>query len=262
MGFFQEYFLTPFYTDSGYNIINSLVYALIAVLLLYAIYEGLQRLKININKEFFYALIPFILFGSSLRAFVDHKIVPYNFLTVSPGIWMFVAGLFLLALVLSWRILKEKYCKACAGAGLVLVSGLWLFFFRSLSFGNPWGGILIAGLAGGLSLLLYLIFKIVKCKWCKEIAFFPFAAHMLDASATFIAVDFFGAVEKHPLTRFFSELTGSAASLFFLKLAILLPAVYLVQKEIKEKNLRNFILIAMAVLGLSEGLRDLITLML
>jgi len=258
--FINEYFIIPFKTDSGYNFVNSIVYALIALLLLYIIFRGLQKLKVNIDRKFFYAILPFIFFGSSLRAFVDHKIIGYYFWTVSPGIWLFVTSIFLICFAVSWLLYKNQYWKICAGAGIILSVAVWLFNIGKLEFTNALVGAAIIGLAFGISALLYFAFKSSKAKWFLGVGFFPFIAHMLDASATFIAVDFYGAIEKHPLTKMVNEFAGTAAILFLLKLLILLPAVYLIQTEIKDRNLRNYLLIAIAVLGLSEGLRDLITL--
>ena len=70
-----------------------------------------------------------------------------------------------------------------------------------------------------------------------------FIAHILDSSATFIAVDFFGFWEKHPLTRTMSEFAGTTAIFYLLKLIFLIPLVYLLTKEVKDKNLRNYFLI-------------------
>ena len=279
--FLTKYFIDPIYLDSGYNLVNTIVYAIIALVLLYGIYKGLEKLKIKIDRKFFYAILPFVVFGASLRAFVDNEIISLNFWTVSPGIWISITGLFLLCFLIGWYLEKEaqaersstgpsktkgfawEYWKICIGTGTFLIIGIWIFGLNKLQFINTWGGLTIIGLALGISALFYYTFNIFKIKqYLDGCSFLPFMAHMLDASATFIAVDFFGAIEKHPLTRTIGEWTGTAASLFVLKLAILLPMIYLIQTQIKNKNLANYLLISIAVLGLSEGLRDLITLVL
>ncbi|MBT4248692.1 DUF63 family protein, partial [Candidatus Woesearchaeota archaeon] len=47
-----------------------------------------------------------------------------------------------------------------------------------------------------------------------------------------------------------------------LKLIVVIPAIYVISTELKDKQLRNFLLIAIAVLGLGEGIRNLISLIL
>ena len=93
-GLLTKYFVGPIYLDSGYNFVNTIVYAVVALVFLYGLYTGLDKLNIKINRKFFYALLPFVLFGASLRAFVDNGLIKLNFWTVSPGIWMFIAGIF------------------------------------------------------------------------------------------------------------------------------------------------------------------------
>ncbi|MBD3262835.1 DUF63 family protein, partial [Candidatus Woesearchaeota archaeon] len=227
--FINNYFINPIYSNTGYNFVNTIVYALIALVVLYGIFKGLQKLNVKIDIKFFCALLPFIIFGSSLRAFVDHEIISLGFWTVSPGIWMLVAGIFLLCFLVSWHLNKENYWKACFGAGVILTLVFYFWFWKKLAFTNFWGGLAIISLFAGVSALLYLIFKFTKAKQFLGMGFISFKAHMLDASATFIAVDFFGAVEKHPLTQMFNNWIGTAAGLFVLKLAILFPAVYLIQ---------------------------------
>jgi uncharacterized membrane protein len=76
-------------------------------------------------------------------------------------------------------------------------------------------------------------------------------------------VDFFGGVEKHPIPRYFIEHFGTGLVFYPLKLLVLLPAIYLIFTELKDrKQLRNFLLISIAVLGFAEGLRNFITLIL
>ena len=40
-----------------------------------------------------------------------------------------------------------------------------------------------------------------------------------------------------------------------------IPVAYLLFKDIEDKNMRNFFIIAIAVLGLAEGLRNLISIL-
>ena len=259
--FFQKYFLIPIQADSGYNVINTVVYAVIAVVLLYGIYKLFEKLKINIDLNFFYSLLPFVVFGSSIRAFVDHELVPYNFWYVSPGIYLLIAAIFLgtfLLAVFAGKYTKVKSWKLTFLAGFLLSAFSWVFAAANgLRFQNLMYGLAIIGLAVLISAVLYFIFK--RFKFTDSVSFLPFPAHMLDASATFIAVDFLGFTEKHPLPATAASLIGSAAIMYLLKLIVLIPVVYYIRKEIKDKNFANYLLIAIAVLGLAEGLRDLLT---
>jgi len=260
-GFFSKYFLIPLQADNSYNFVNTITYAVIALVLLLAIYKVFERLKIKIDFKFFISLLPFVVFGSSIRAFVDHEILGYGFWFVSPGIYLLTAAIFLGVYLGSFLIGKYttrgSAWKQAFVFGVLLDIAIWIYAaVNGLQFQNFLYGAAIAGLAVLASFALYFIFK--RFKFTDRISFLPFPAHMLDASATFIAVDFLGFSEKHPLPVFFSNLLGTAAAMYILKLAVLIPAVYLIRKDIKDKNLANYLLIAVAVLGLAEGLRDLL----
>ena len=48
--FFQQYFIDPVMTGSGYNIYNTLAYAVILVVAAFATYKLLKKMKITIGK--------------------------------------------------------------------------------------------------------------------------------------------------------------------------------------------------------------------
>lgn len=263
MDFLNKYIIEPIYTDAPYNFVNTTLYALIAIAALFGIYKVLKRLNVNIDIRFFYALLPFIVLGSSIRAFVDHDVLAYRFWFVSPGIYLLTAGLFLGIFFLSYFIGAHKGKHAwryTLASGLVLNAIIWIYALANgLQIQNVKYGLSIIGLAVLISCAIYGVFRALKMK--DGIALLPFPAHMLDAAATFIAVDFLGAVEKHPLPSIASSFAGTAAIMFALKLIVLVPLVYLLKKEFKDKNLANYFLIAVAVLGFAQGLRDLLTIL-
>lgn len=260
--FFNTYFLIPIQTDSGYNVVNTVVYAVIAVILLYGIYKLFEKLKVPVDINFFYSLLPFVVFGSSMRAFVDHELMPYNFWFVSPGIYLLTAAIFLGIFFLSYLVEKftrVKSWKRVLIAGILLDAIIWFYAIANgLQFQNLTYVLAIIGLAVLISAVLYFVFK--RFKFTDSVSFLPFPAHMLDASATFIAVDFLGFTEKHPLPATAASFIGTAAVMYLLKLIVLIPVVYYIRKEIKDRNFANYLLIAIAVLGLAEGLRDILTL--
>ncbi len=261
MGFLNTYFIQPIYTDSSYNLVNTTVYALIAIAALFGIYKILQKLNFKVDNRFFYALLPFIVFGSSVRALVDHEILKSGFWFVSPGIYLLTAAIFLGIFFLSYFIGKHKgenAWKRTLISGILLDAILWTYAAsKSIKFTNLIYGAGIICLALLASIILYFIFR--KTKFIGGKYFLPFPAHMFDASATFIAVDFLGAIEKHPLPNMISSFVGTAAIMYALKLIVLIPLMYLLNKEFKDKNFVAYLAIAIAVLGLAEGLRDLLT---
>ena len=272
--FIHKYYIAPIYDQSlGFNIVNTLTYALVALLILYIIYWISKKLEIKFDMNFFWAVLPFIILGSTIRAFVDHEYIVYSFWTVTPGIYFLVLAIFLISFAVSYLLQhfkKYPWTYTCMYLGWAFVIVNIFLSISKIQFTNLWALPAIAGLSALISSAAFLIFKYLPKFWksSKEtlakfttpIVFLPFIAHILDSSATFIAVDFFGFWEKHPLTRTMSEFAGTTAIFYLLKLIFLIPLVYLLTKEVKDKNLRNYFLIVIIILGFAEGIRDTLTL--
>ena len=81
-------------------------------------------------------------------------------------------------------------------------------------------------------------------------------SHMLDASSTYIGVDWFGYYEKHVVPTYLIDLTGTAAIMYPLKLLVLLPLLSIIDKYIEDKSLLNLTKLALIVLGLAPAIRN------
>jgi uncharacterized membrane protein len=89
---------------------------------------------------------------------------------------------------------------------------------------------------------------------------------MLDASATGYGIDF-GPIpyqEVHVVGSALIRWTGTAFSLFPLKLLVVIPAIYVLEMYRREGNreFANLILLAMIVVGLAPGVRDMVRMVL
>ena len=265
MGFFDTYFIQPIQVEQGYNFVNTIAYALLAFGLLYLLFKVFQKIKFKIDYKLFIAAIPFVLFGSTLRAFVDSDIVQRSFWTVSPGIYLLVTGAFLSTVIIG-HVLKQKKVLPSWNLipwtiGFILLASL-IVVGRDTATENITLFLAISLVVILSSFASFVIFKNLRWKWIKDkFAFSAFSAHLLDATVTAMILTFVGGWEKHPLPRFFIENLGPF-SFIPLKLVVIIPAIYVISTELKDKQLRNFLLIAIAILGLAEGLRNLISLVL
>lgn len=93
-------------------------------------------------------------------------------------------------------------------------------------------------------------------------------AHMLDASATFISLSFYGYGEQHVLPNVLIPVIGPAA-MFILKLAVVVPVLWYIDRETEKQGdiagfsgteFRVFLKVCVLILGLAPGLRDAIRL--
>ena len=86
------------------------------------------------------------------------------------------------------------------------------------------------------------------------------SAHLFDASTTFIAVDYYGYFEQHVLPDFIYNLTGTAITMFPLKIIVISFGLYLVDKYIDDEIISGTLKLAIFILGLAPGLRNFLTL--
>jgi len=108
-------------------------------------------------------------------------------------------------------------------------------------------------------------FSWMKIFWKDPVNLAIMYAHMLDASATFTALQWFSYGEKHVVPNFLIGLSGTPAVMFPLKAIVIAIVIYVLSVELKPDLERNrlmqaLIWIAILVLGLAPGTRDLLRL--
>lgn len=276
MNFIQEYFIDPILSNGWFNPVNSVTYGIILVVAVYMVFRLLKKMDVRIDRHFLYSILPFILWGSSTRVLHDAAyagvltggIGEFYSLPIfpTPGSYMITFLLALLALLLSLLFQRHAgfpYWKVMFSIGGALCAINFGLYPRI----DILPALLILGITGLWSLLFFGIYKfsrtsrfaILKGIFTKQNSVI-LSAHMLDASATYVALTFFGYLEQHPLPRFLIELSGPAA-MFPLKIAILVPVLYVIDRYSEPGQFRNFLKIAVLILGLAPGLRDMIRLM-
>ena len=84
------------------------------------------------------------------------------------------------------------------------------------------------------------------------------AAHLFDASSSYIGIDLLGYGGKHVIEGIIVKYLGSAAEMYPLKLGILIPVLYLLDTrfEEEERELKNIVLLALLVIGLAPAVRN------
>jgi uncharacterized membrane protein len=187
------------------------------------------------------------------------------FVTPSSGSYVITfalaLGAFLLSLLIQ-RYTRIPYWKPMLIIGLAL--SIWNLLLIPLVTLHPLA--LILGMTLGWAGLLFLLhfignrFKITPLKRVfTRVNFSVISFHMLDASATFASLAFFGYSEQHVLPNILIPFLGPA-SMFLLKLLVLIPVLYIIDRETEPGNFRNFLKICIIILGLAPGLRDMLRL--
>jgi len=119
----------------------------------------------------------------------------------------------------------------------------------------------VSGLAAILTFVFYHGSRLIYPPLSTAINSMVIFAQMTDATATFIAIDFFGYWEKHVLPELAIGLTGSGAVMFLLKSVVFIPLLYYLDREFKDKwEFNSFIKFVLITIGLAPGVRDAVRL--
>jgi len=267
--FFSKYFTGPILADSGYNPYNTLAYAVLAIFILYGFYRLFLWLKVKVDIRLLYAALPFIVFGVLMRAFVDHgyfEMTPMKkFLLISPGIWLLSTALFVAAFALgyfAYKSYKLELWKITALVGMIAIAVGVLPMASRIGFNQLRGVAIILLIFIGLCIAIYALGHYARIPaFTNTVCFAALAGQAWDAVNTSAILSLYGGTEKHFVPRWIIAQFGPW-SFLLVKLAILLPAVYLMYKHVEDKALRNTFLIGIAVFGIGEGLRNFVSLIL
>jgi uncharacterized membrane protein len=280
-----EYFVKPIISPEtqGYNLVNTAIYIILLVIACTGIYFTLKK-KIVFDKKFFLALVPYILFGISMRV-IMHQIesglltLPQIFKTANPleiGFWFFTPGIWILtfAIVLIglvfgkvWEKLNYKRFIAIG-----LIAAIPPLIFNLMHFNN-WIPFLLTAIIIVIASygLCWIINKYTKYKILNEkLNLFIVSGQAIDGISSSIAITFFGFGEQHV----FSNLLLNISPLAFIGAKLFLAVMiawslddYLNDAEQKlkknpkklneKKNLVGFIKVIIAVLGFATGLASL-----
>ena len=280
--FFQTYFIDPIAYNTGYNTVNTAAYAVIFVALVFVVYKLLRMLKIKIDRNFFIAIAPYIALGSILRAWEDlietTQAIPEifsrfvlidaygtarNLLLITPLIYIFMFVLALSALLLSKlleRHARIPYHKTWLAIGAVMC----LLGASQLQLNNAFALFAMLGIFGVWALVIagsriaFSEFAVVRKTLTKENTLL-ILVHIFDATTTFVALQFFPYFEQHVIAGFFISILGPLG-IYALKLPVVTAVLHYIDKEVEEGEKRNFIKIAILILGLGPGLRNFLRL--
>lgn len=265
--FFQTYFIDPLVQGTGYNVVNTAVFAAILIAAVLGVYALLRRMRIRVDRAFFVGIVPFIVLGGALRALEDFNEATgaaRNFFLVTPLIYvtMFVVALAsLLAAIAIARVTKNTlpYHRAWAAIGIAAL----LLTLAQLRFANPFafGMVVIVSLIWAALLVGVKFFARGKVAsfLTPENSFIIFV-HLFDATTTFVAVSYLGYFEQHVLPSFLIAIIGPAA-IFLLKIVVVPAVLYLFDRELaapKDMEKNRFLKIVVLILGLGPGVRNFV----
>jgi len=270
--FLYKYYIDPIRYGHAYTLVDTLTYALILIAAVYIVYRGLQRYKIAVDDELVLATMPFVVLGGLLRVVEDTGMITSDlrFLLITPLIFFtvfVVAAVALFAGKLAENAgLVARYSRVYGGVGIVAcllatAALVWFGLSETTIALDVLAVILVLASVTSLALWAFFVY-VLKWDYASHILYkLLIFGHMLDASATSYGIDIHPVryVEQHVVGGALIDATGTAFSMFLLKFAVLVPAVYVLEMYRREGNpdLWHLILLAMIVVGMAPGIRDL-----
>jgi len=231
---------TGFVAEPGYTTVSTATYAAILLFMLIGVFLLLDRLEVGKRVSFFYALVPFVVFGRALRTVEDANgailartgefAIPFpeTALIISPFIYgtvfVLALGTLLLGLVLERRGIVDRYETPVGVAGTVLALGT-LGLLAWLAATNPsidTYPIVPTAVLGGATLVAVLFWIVTERRWPAVNASTGLAGpvvvwgHTVDGIANVIAIDWairiglpgsYGA--KHVVNRLIIDITSA-----------------------------------------------------
>ena len=271
--FIYKYYIDPIRYEQPYNIVETVTYALILIAAVYIIYRWFKKSEFPLDGPFVLATLPYVVFGGVLRVVQDTRMITSDlqFLIVTPFIYFVIFFYTFSILVLSHYLEKKGLCtsyiKVYAGVGIFSVFCVALFL---LAWGMRYTQIdlfvlaVIPLMALVATLLIFACMRyILKWQYVTDPLYIALIfGQMLDASATSYGIDLHPSVqyiEQHVVGSALIEWTHTAFVMFPLKLVVLFPAIYIMEMYRKEANpaFWHLILLAMIVVGLAPGVRDM-----
>lgn len=262
--FINDYYINPIIYDTGYNLVNTVTWAIILGLSLFGVLKLLNRLKISVDDVFILAVSPYIFAGASLRVVEDAGIVsaPLKYLLITPLIYFFIFAVCVSVLVASVgfeRLSGVRYYWLFALFGVAWsIFNVWLLYLEAESFDGTI--LLVVGAVGvALAVGVYLVARLLKIALLRDrVNAYILDSQLLDATATAFGITFLPYAEKHVLPNFLIDLTGTAFIMYPLKLVVIIPVLYIIDQYLKDesKNLTGLVKLAILTVGLAPAIRN------
>ena len=254
-----KYYIEPIIYDSGYNPVNTITWAILLGISILGLTRVFRRMDLKMDEHLVLYTLPYVLAGSSLRVIEDAGMIkpPASYMLITPLIYFLVFFVTTASLILTRRFLGLNFYRIYATIGL-----LWTFTIlaalSTVGVQRPMVPVAILFLGTFLTGVIFLLrrplpqLNFLDNKYNLAVLY----SHMIDASSTYIGVDFFGYYEKHVVPTYLIDLTGTAAIMYPLKLLVLLPVLSILDQSLEDKSLRNLTKLALIVLGLAPAIRN------
>ncbi|MCP1662424.1 MAG: DUF63 family protein [Methanocalculus sp. MSAO_Arc1] len=271
--FIYKYYIDPIRYGEAYTLVDTLTYALILIISVFLVSMWLTKRGIVINADFVKATIPYVVLGGLIRVIEDTGMIQsdYRFLLITPLIFFTIFFITVISLLLSGQLEKAGFTKSYLTPYALLGSLYSLVAFCLLLW---WGVtqtvvdipvmVIILVMAAMTTLATIAAIRyLLRWEYVSNPLYgILIFGHLLDASATSYGIDFHPIryIEQHVVGAALIDWSGTAFSMFPLKLAVLIPGIYILEmyrRENGDSGLWYLLLLAMIVVGMAPGIRGM-----
>ena len=277
----------------GYTLVSEVGYALTMLLALVGVVFLLRRLDVGQDRNLFYALFPYMLFGGALRVVEDAFdglsaadaaiSFPWNTLIISPVIYFTMFALTLAALLGSVWLRNAgatdtyRYPLAGIGAALLAVTVGYLTVLAFTTDDVAFHPQITVVVLVGATLVTWLTWEAVE-RYAPEInrgtermGLVVIWAHAVDGVANVVGIDWANElglpadlVPKHPVNRALigvgeqfpaavQQVIGTAWPFLLVKIVAAVLVVWVFDEQIFEESPRYAILLLVAIVAVGLG---------
>lgn len=276
--FIYKYYIDPIRYGQPYNVVDTTTYALVLLVAIYILYRWFSRSKtIAIDGRFVLATLPYVVLGGLLRVVQDTGMITsgLQYLLITPLIYFllffFTAGVLVVASSIQKAGMVRDYIPVYSVTGIVaalVAAGVLVSFGIGNTVVDAGVVAFIIGLGLLTTALVYAAMRyLLRWEYAADPLYLALIfGQMLDASATSFGIDLHPLeyVEVHVVGSNLIAWTGTAFSMFPLKLLVLFPGIYILERFRNEGSpvLWHLIVLAMITVGLAPGVRDMVRMML
>jgi uncharacterized membrane protein len=267
--FLYDYFGKTITEDANYNLLNTFIYAILAlVLFFYVIKPIIKKFYGKLDLIFFLFLFNIIFLGSMLRVAEEfysviqwfsrsHNPLELGFWFITPGIYFLLTFFAIIILIATYFIFKKWQIKKeylLFTLPLPLALGILVYFVIKMTYRIDFFLIILAIVF--FSALIYLVSYYLKIKLTK-FEMFAIIAQLTDGIATFSALNFYNHFrEQHVFSELLMQSFGVIA-FPILKLVLVFIVIFILRKSKISYNNQLYILLFITLFGFATGLRNL-----
>jgi len=256
----RRFFISPIWERTGYNWVNTLTYGLILGIAAVVTYRSIRKTGYRFNLDLFVMFLPFLVLATTIRALVDSGKYPYTYLLISPGIYFTTMGIFggsiLFALAVK-RLSGTGVRSTVVSVGTIFAASQLVLLLEMVE--RPLAGAFIITVALGVCGATLVFRHVLRGKISlldSQANLLVICCHLIDATVTYIGIDFYGYAEQHVLPRTLIGLFGTGAVMYLLKLAALPVVLYLLDTYVDDEEMNVFVKMVIMVLGLAPATRN------